>query len=156
MGDADDSYDFSALDGFVEKLRDGYELVMGNRFRGGIKPGAMPSLHRYLGNPVLSFIGRLFFRSPCGDFHCGLRGFDRDAILALDLQAPGMEFASEMVVKATIAQPADHRGADDAVARRALARRRICAAGATAGAICASCCCSARAGCFSIPARRCS
>jgi glycosyltransferase involved in cell wall biosynthesis len=102
MGDSDDSYDFSRLDGFVEKLRAGYQLVMGNRFLGGIEPGAMPPLHRYLGNPVLTAVGRVFFRSPCGDFHCGLRGFDRDAILALDLQAPGMEFASEMVVKATI------------------------------------------------------
>jgi glycosyltransferase involved in cell wall biosynthesis len=102
MGDSDDSYDFSDLDAFVEKLRDGYALVMGNRFKGGIKPGAMPPLHRYIGNPVLTTIGRIFFRSPCGDFHCGLRGFDRAAILDLDLQAPGMEFASEMVVKATI------------------------------------------------------
>ena len=102
MGDSDDSYDFSELDAFVAKLRDGHALVMGNRFRGGIKPGAMPPLHRYLGNPVLSAIGRVFFNSPCRDFHCGLRGFDRDAILGLDLQAPGMEFASEMVVKATI------------------------------------------------------
>ena len=102
MGDSDDSYDFSALDAFVAKLRAGYQLVMGNRFHGGIKPGAMPPLHRYLGNPVLTAVGRVFFRSPCGDFHCGLRGFDRDAIQALDLQAPGMEFASEMVVKATI------------------------------------------------------
>jgi glycosyltransferase involved in cell wall biosynthesis len=102
MGDSDDSYDFSDLDGFVAKLREGYQLVMGNRFLGGIKPGAMPLLHRYLGNPVLTAIGRLFFRSRCGDFHCGLRGFDRDAILGLDLQAPGMEFASEMVVKASI------------------------------------------------------
>jgi glycosyltransferase involved in cell wall biosynthesis len=102
MGDSDDSYDFSRLDGFVEKLRAGYELVMGNRFQGGIQPGAMPALHRYFGNPVLTAVGRMFFHSPCGDFHCGLRGFQRDAILALDLQAPGMEFASEMVVKATI------------------------------------------------------
>ena len=102
MGDSDDSYDFNALDGFVEKLRAGDQLVMGNRFRGGIKPGAMPPLHRYLGNPLLTAVGRVFFRSPCGDFHCGLRGFDREAIQALDLQAPGMEFASEMVVKATI------------------------------------------------------
>lgn len=102
MGDSDDSYDFSALDGFVAQLRAGHALVMGNRFLGGIRPGAMPRLHRFLGNPVLSFIGRLFFRSPCGDFHCGLRGFDRAAILALDLQSPGMEFASEMVVKATL------------------------------------------------------
>jgi glycosyltransferase involved in cell wall biosynthesis len=102
MGDSDDSYDFSQLDGFVEKLRAGQQLVMGNRFLGGIAPGAMPSLHRYLGNPVLSMVGRVFFGSSCGDFHCGLRGFDRDAILGLDLQARGMEFASEMVVKATI------------------------------------------------------
>ena len=104
MGDSDDSYDFSALDAFVEKLREGHALVMGNRFQGGILPGAMPNLHRYLGNPVLSFVGRLFFKSPCGDFHCGLRGFNRDAMLGLDLQTPGMEFASEMVVKATIAK----------------------------------------------------
>ncbi len=102
MGDADDSYDFSDLNAFVVRLRAGDALVMGNRFKGGIKPGAMPPLHRYLGNPVLSTIGRLFFHSPCGDFHCGLRGFDRAAILGLDLQAPGMEFASEMVVKATL------------------------------------------------------
>ena len=102
MGDSDDSYDFSQLDLFVQQLRAGYQLVMGNRFKGGIMPGAMPPLHRYLGNPVLTAIGRIFFRSPCGDFHCGLRGFDRAAILSLDLQAPGMEFASEMVVKATI------------------------------------------------------
>jgi hypothetical protein len=102
MGDSDDSYDFTALDPFVAKLREGFALVMGNRFRGGIKPGAMPPLHRYLGNPVLSTIGRVFFASPVKDFHCGLRGFDRDAMLALDLRAPGMEFASEMVVKATV------------------------------------------------------
>jgi glycosyltransferase involved in cell wall biosynthesis len=102
MGDSDDSYDFSDLDPFVNKLREGYQLVMGNRFRGGIKPGAMPLLHKYLGNPGLTAVGRLFFRSPCSDFHCGLRGFDRNAILGLDLQAPGMEFASEIVVKASI------------------------------------------------------
>jgi glycosyltransferase involved in cell wall biosynthesis len=102
MGDSDDSYDFSDLDGFVAKLREGYDLVMGNRFLGGIKPGAMPPLHRYLGNPVLTSIGRLFFQSPSGDFHCGLRGFARDRVLGLDLRAPGMEFASEMVVKATV------------------------------------------------------
>src|SRR5207248_9300369 len=103
MGDADDSYDFSALDEFVQALRSGADLVMGNRFSGGIRPGAMPSLHRYLGNPVLSFIGRLFFRARVGDFHCGLRGFRRDAALALDLRTRGMEFASELVVKATLA-----------------------------------------------------
>ncbi len=102
MGDADDSYDFSDLDAFVEKLRAGTALVMGNRFSGRIAPGAMPFLNRYLGNPVLSFLGALFFRSACGDFHCGLRGFDRHAILGLGLFMPGMEFASEMVVKASV------------------------------------------------------
>lgn len=102
MGDADDSYDFTALLPFLEKLREGCELVMGNRFKGGIKPGAMPPLHRYLGNPVLTGIGRLFFNSPAGDFHCGLRGFNREAIQRLNLQTTGMEFASEMVVKATL------------------------------------------------------
>ena len=102
MGDADDSYDFTCLDDFIAKLREGYQLVMGNRFRGGVAPGAMPPLHRYLGNPVLTGIGRLFFGSPCGDFHCGLRGFDRQAIERLDMQSAGMEFASEMVVKATL------------------------------------------------------
>ncbi|MCA3314803.1 MAG: glycosyltransferase family 2 protein [Roseomonas sp.] len=102
MGDSDDSYDFSALDPFIAKLRDGYDLVMGNRFKGGIAPGAMPPLHRYLGNPVLSTIGRVFFGGPIRDFHCGLRGFSRAAIASLDLRAPGMEFASEMVVKATM------------------------------------------------------
>jgi len=104
MGDSDDSYDFLNLDLFVAKLRDGSDLVMGNRFKGGIRSGAMPPLHRYLGNPVLSFVGRLFFGSPCGDFHCGLRGFRRSSILGLDLQAPGMEFASEMVIKASVAR----------------------------------------------------
>jgi len=102
MGDADDSYDFSALGAFLDTLRDGAQLVMGNRFQGGIKPGAMPALHRYLGNPVLSGIGRIFFGSPIGDFHCGLRGFEREALLNLDLHTTGMEFASEMVVKATL------------------------------------------------------
>ncbi len=102
MGDADDSYDFTNLDRFVEKLREGYDLVMGNRFKGGIKPGAMPRLHKYLGNPVLTAIGRLLFQSPCNDFHCGLRGFSKDAITKLDLRTIGMEFASEMVVKATL------------------------------------------------------
>jgi glycosyltransferase involved in cell wall biosynthesis len=103
MGDADDSYDFSRLEGFVAKLRDGYPLVMGNRFRGAILAGAMPPLHRYLGNPVLSFIGRLFFRTGVGDFHCGLRGFDRAALLALRPRTRGMEFASEVIVRAALA-----------------------------------------------------
>jgi glycosyltransferase involved in cell wall biosynthesis len=102
MGDADDSYDFASLGPFISQLRAGYDLVMGNRFLGGIKPGAMPALHRYLGNPVLTMIGRLFFRSPVGDFHCGLRGFRRSAVTSLNLQTTGMEFASEMVVKATL------------------------------------------------------
>jgi len=102
MGDADDSYDFSFLELFISNLRNGYDLVMGNRFLGAIRPGAMPLLHRYLGNPVLTAIGRLFFRSPCGDFHCGLRGFRKSAIMKLDLRTTGMEFASEMVVKATL------------------------------------------------------
>ena len=104
MGDADDSYDFVALTPFIKALDDGAELVMGNRFKGGIEPGAMPFLHRYLGNPVLSFIGRLFFKSPIGDFHCGLRAFRRESVNSLSLRAPGMEFASEMVVKATLAE----------------------------------------------------
>jgi hypothetical protein len=102
MGDADDSYDFENLDTMLAKLRSGAELVMGNRFHGGVEPGAMPFLHRWLGNPVLSFLGRLFFKAPVGDFHCGLRGFSRQAILALGLKSPGMEFASEMVVKAAL------------------------------------------------------
>jgi hypothetical protein len=102
MGDADDSYDFANLGPFIEKLRAGYDLVMGNRFRGGIKEGAMPPLHKYLGNPVLTGLGRLFFRSPVGDFHCGLRGFSKSALVKLDLHTTGMEFASEMVVKATL------------------------------------------------------
>jgi glycosyltransferase involved in cell wall biosynthesis len=102
MGDADDSYDFGGLMPFVAQLRDGADLVMGNRFQGGIAQGAMPPLHRWLGNPVLSFLGRAFFRIPVGDFHCGLRAFRRDSIAGLGLAAPGMEFASEMVVRAAI------------------------------------------------------
>lgn len=102
MGDSDDSYDFGALMPFLERLRAGDALVMGNRFQGGIAPGAMPLLHRYLGNPVLSFTGRLLYGAPAGDFHCGLRAFDRAAILRLGLNTRGMEFASEMVVKAQL------------------------------------------------------
>ncbi|GBD51189.1 glycosyltransferase [Microcystis aeruginosa NIES-298] len=102
MGDADDSYDFTNLSPFLEKLRQGYDLVMGNRFQGGIKPGAMPVLHKHLGNPVLTWLGRLFFGSPSGDFHCGLRGFSKQAIEQLNLRTTGMEFASEMVVKASL------------------------------------------------------
>lgn len=102
MGDADSSYDFSRLDAFVEKLRDGADLVMGNRFLGGVRPGAMPWKNRYIGNPVLSAVGRLFFRSPAHDFHCGLRGLSRAAFDRLNLQTTGMEFASEMLIKATL------------------------------------------------------
>lgn len=102
MGDADDSYDFLNLYPFVKKLREGYDLVMGNRFKGGVKKGAMPFLHRYLGNPVLSFIGRLFFSSDIGDFHCGLRGFSKEAYVKMRLTTEGMEFASEIVVKANL------------------------------------------------------
>jgi glycosyltransferase involved in cell wall biosynthesis len=104
MGDADDSYDFARLDAFVAKLRGGCDLVVGNRFAGGVAPGAMPFLHRYLGNPVLSLIGRMLFHPGVGDFHCGLRGFRRDAILGLDLRTSGMEFASEMVASAALAR----------------------------------------------------
>ncbi|WP_317197040.1 glycosyltransferase family 2 protein [Flavobacterium sp. CYK-55] len=100
MADADNSYDFSALSAFVEKLRSGSDLVIGNRFKGGIQKNAMPFLHRYIGNPVLSFLGRLFFNSSIGDFHCGLRGFSAEAYQKLNLTTSGMEFASEMIVKA--------------------------------------------------------
>ncbi len=103
MGDADDSYDFTNLDPFVERLRGGADVVMGNRFKGGIGEDAMPFLHRYLGNPVLSFLGRLFFRIPTGDFHCGLRGFNAQRIRDLNLNTTGMEFASEMVVRSSLA-----------------------------------------------------
>jgi Glycosyl transferase family 2 len=102
MGDADDSYDFLGLDAFLRRLDEGCDLVIGNRFAGGIKPGAMPFLHRYLGNPVLSFLGRRLFGIPLGDFNCGLRAFRRDAILSLGLTAPGMEFALEMIVRAAL------------------------------------------------------
>jgi glycosyltransferase involved in cell wall biosynthesis len=102
MGDADDSYDFGSLMPFVEKLRAGADLVMGNRFAGGIAPGAMPALHRLVGNPILSFLGRLFFKIKVRDFHCGLRAFRRESILGLGLQTSGMEFASEMVVKSSL------------------------------------------------------
>jgi glycosyltransferase involved in cell wall biosynthesis len=104
MGDSDDSYDFESLEVFVEQLEAGYDLVCGNRFAGGIKDGAMPPLHRYFGNPLLTWIGRMLYKSPVNDFYCGLRGFRRDAILRLGLTAPGMEFALEMVVKSTISR----------------------------------------------------
>ena len=102
MADSDDSYDLENLMPFVEKLREGYDLVMGNRFKGGIKKGAMPWHHRYIGNPVLSFLGKLFFKTPANDFHCGLRGFTKDAIEKMNLQTTGMELASEIVIKSSI------------------------------------------------------
>ena len=104
MGDSDDSYDFSKLDLYITRLRDGYDLVMGNRFLGGIAPGAMPWKNRHIGNPVLSGIGRIFFGCPVSDFHCGMRGYSRTAFMAMDLRTTGMEFASEMVIKATLYQ----------------------------------------------------
>lgn len=102
MGDSDDSYDFSDLMPFIRKLREGYDLVMGNRFLGGIKKGAMPWKNRYIGNPVLSLIGRILFKCPAGDFHCGLRGFSMEAFRKMDLHTTGMEYASEMVIKSTL------------------------------------------------------
>ena len=102
MGDSDDSYDFGHIPRFLEQLRKGSDLVMGNRFRGGIQPTAMPLSHRYLGNPGLTALGRLFFGSPCGDFYCGMRGFSKAAYERLDLRTTGMEFATEMVVKSTL------------------------------------------------------
>jgi glycosyltransferase involved in cell wall biosynthesis len=101
MGDSDCSYDFGEVPRFLDKLEAGNDLVMGNRFAGGIMPGAMPWHHRYIGNPILSGLGRLLYRTPCRDWHCGLRAFDREKIQALNLKAPGMEFASEMVIRAS-------------------------------------------------------
>jgi len=102
MGDADDSYNFSEIAPFINKLKEGNDLIMGNRLKGGIKKHAMPFLHRYIGNPVLSFIGRIFFKVPVSDFHCGMRAFTRDAFGKMELKSDGMEFASEMVVKAAL------------------------------------------------------
>ena len=102
MGDSDDSYDFSILDPFVQKLREGFDLVMGNRFLGGIASGAMPWKNRYIGNPILTWVGRMLFKCPARDFHCGLRGVSKDAFLRMDLRTTGMEFASEMVIKANL------------------------------------------------------
>lgn len=102
MGDADGSYDFGEIPSFVRKLEEGYDLVMGSRIRGQIEPGAMPFLHRWLGNPVLSFLGRLLFRTSASDFHCGIRAFRRETFEKIDLRATGMEFAGEMVVKAAL------------------------------------------------------
>ena len=102
MGDSDDSYDFIHLMPFLQKLRQGYDLVIGNRFLGGIEKGAMPFSHKYFGNPFLSFIGRLFYGNNIGDWHCGLRGYNREKIQKLNLQSIGMEYASEMIAQATL------------------------------------------------------
>lgn len=102
MGDADDSYDFSNLNPFLKKLREGNDLVIGNRFKGGIEKGAMPFLHKYLGNPVLSFLGKLFFKIKINDFHCGLRGISKEAYQKINVKTTGMEFASEMIVNASL------------------------------------------------------
>jgi hypothetical protein len=102
MADADESHDLTHIPRFLAELRSGQDLVMGNRFRGGITKGAMPFLHRYLGNPVLTGLGKLFFKSKCGDFHCGMRAFRKECFLRMDIRSTGMEFASEMVVKATL------------------------------------------------------
>lgn len=102
MGDADESYDFGHIPRFLEQLRGGADLAMGNRFSGGIQRDAMPPLHKYLGNPFLTRVGRLFFGGPCGDFYCGLRGFNKKAYEGMDLRTTGMEFATEMVVKASL------------------------------------------------------
>lgn len=99
MGDCDLSYDFTNLEGFVSRLREGADLVMGNRFKGNIEKGAMPFMHRYFGVPLLSFMGRVRFRTNVGDFHCGIRAFDRDKALALGLSCTGMEFATEIIGK---------------------------------------------------------
>jgi len=102
MGDSDDSYDFSRLDMFYDKLHEGYDLVMGNRFAGGIEKGAMPWKNKYIGNPILSTIGKLLFKCESNDFHCGLRAFTKTAYRKMDLRTTGMEFASEMVIKANL------------------------------------------------------
>ena len=148
MGDADDSYDFSDLQPFITQLRQGHDLVMGNRFRGGIQPGAMPWSHRYIGNPILTGILNLFFHSPIGDAHCGLRGFRKDAYERLELQTSGMEFASEMVVKACLKRQRITRSSRSGSTPTAGIARRTCAASTTAGGTCVSCCCSARCGCI--------
>ena len=153
MGDADDSYDFTQLGDFVAKLREGYDLVMGNRFRGGIRPGAMPFLHRYLGNPVLELARPVVFRlSRRAISNAACAASARTRIERLDLRTTGMEFSTEMVVKATLFELRITEIPTTLSPRRARAARRTCAPGATAGATCAFFCSTARAGCFSIPA----
>lgn len=144
MGDSDDSYDFSNLDPFIQKLREGCDLVMGNRFLGGISPRAMPWKNRYIGNPILTWVGRLLFKCPAKDFHCGLRGFRKDAFLRMDLRTTGMEFASEMVIKANLF--AMHIAEVPTTLSKDALARPIFVLGVTGGGISGSCCCSVRVG----------
>ena len=148
MGDADDSYDFSEVPRFVEIWRQGYDVVMGNRFRGEIKPGAMPWHHKYIGNPVLTVHLNLFFHAGIGDSHCGMRGFTRAVYDRMDLRSTGMEFASEFVIKAAQLGARKLRKFPSRCGRTNAGGRRTCAASATAGGICASCCCTRRTGFF--------
>jgi len=151
MADSDDSYDLSKLGPFIDKLREGNDVVMGNRFKGGIGPGAMPPLHRYLGNPVLSWLGRtLFDLKGVGDFHCGIRGFSRDRIMALGLCMPGMEFASSWSCAPPWPATRSSR-CPPPCARTVAAGRRTCAPGGTAGDTCASCSCCRRGAPWSSP-----
>ena len=149
MGDADDSYDFGHIPRFVEELRKGADVVMGNRFRGGIQKNAMPPLHRYFGNPALTRIGRLFFHSPVGDFYCGLRGFRKDAYERMGLRTTGMEFATEMVVKATLLEM---RIAEVPTTLSPDGRNRPphLRTWRDGWRTCGSFCCTARGGCFFI------
>jgi glycosyltransferase involved in cell wall biosynthesis len=153
MGDSDDSYDFSKLDSMIEELRKGAELVMGNRFLGGIRAGAMPWKNRVIGNPVLSGIGRLCFGCPVGDFHCGLRGFSRDAFQRMRLQTTGMEFASEMIIKATL-MGMNIREVPTALDKDGRSRPPHLRPWRDGWRICGSCCSTALAGCFCTRARR--
>ena len=154
MGDADDSYDFTDIKRFVDKLRAGADLVMGNRLAGEIKPGAMPWLHRWVGNPLLSGFLNLLFRTGVGDSHCGMRGFRKDAVMRMNLQMPGMELASEMVIKSSLV---GLRIEEIPITLWPDGRTAglTCAVSGTAGVICASCSCAARAFCFCCPESYC-
>lgn len=154
-GDADDSYDFSRLDTFVDKLREGWELVVGNRFRGEIRPGAMPWKNRHVGNPALSGLGRLLFHCPVGDLHCGLRGYRRDAFLRMDLRTTGMEFASEMVIK-SVALGLRVTEVPTTLDPDGRSRPPHLRPWRDGWDTCGSCSCSARGGCSSTRAPHCS
>ena len=148
MADADLTYDFADIPRFVDELDDGADLVMGDRMD-NIQPGAMPWLHRYVGNPVLTGVLNLFFRTGVRDAHCGMRAIRRDALPRLDLRTTGMEFASEMVIRAAKERP--RRSASSRSTTTRAAASRSCRASATAGATCASCSCTARPTCSSCP-----